>query len=193
MTTVLGILDLEFPVMETARLRMRQLVQEDAEALFRMFASQELMRYYGRHPMAALEEAEEMIERHRLLFEELRGIRWGIELKENGQLIGTAGFHAWVHSYQRAEIGYELDQVYQGRGLAREALTAAIDYAFGTMGINRIGALVYPENENSARLLERLGFELEGLLKQYAVFCDRYQDLNMYALLKEQWIEKKEE
>ncbi|MFB5676929.1 GNAT family N-acetyltransferase [Paenibacillus terreus] len=190
MTTVLGILDLEFPVLETARLRLRQLVQEDADALFRLFASEELMRYYGRHPMAALEEAGEMIERHLLLFEELRGIRWGIELKENGQLIGTAGFHAWVHPYQRAEIGYELDQAYQGKGLAKEALTAAIDYAFSTMGINRIGALVYPENENSARLLERLDFELEGLLKQYALFRDRYQDLNMYALLKEQWVKR---
>ncbi|MGG1876660.1 GNAT family protein [Paenibacillus cisolokensis] len=187
MSTVHEGLLLEFPVLETARLRLRELTSGDAEALFRLFASEELMKYYGRYPMSEIIEAEEMIERHRLLFEELRGIRWGLELKENGQLIGTAGFHAWVPHYNRAEIGYELDSVYHGQGLAKEALTAAIQYAFETMGLNRIGALVYPENEASAGLLLRLGFELEGLLKQYALFRDRYQDLNMYALLREQW------
>lgn len=178
---------LEFPVLETERLRLRELKREDAEAVFRLFASEKLMEFYGRYPMSELHEAEEMIERHQLMFEELRGIRWGLEYKENGQLIGTAGFHLWLHHYNRAEIGYELDSAYHGQGLAREALTAAISHGFETMGLNRIGALVYPENQASARLLLKLGFELEGLLKQYALFRDRYQDLNMYALLREQW------
>jgi len=175
---------IRFPILETERLRLRQLGPDDASSLFRIFSSEELTRYYGRFPLAELAEAEEMIERFRLLFEEKRGIRWGIEHKENAQLIGTAGFHAWAIAHNRAEIGYELDAEYQGKGYAHEALAAAIAYAFQDMGLNRIGALVYPENKASEKLLLRLGFQLEGLMKQYALFRNEYTDLNMFALLK---------
>jgi len=175
-----------FPILETERLRLRQLGVEDASALFRIFSSEDLTRYYGRFPLIEHAEAEEMIERFRLLYEEQRGIRWGIEQKENMQLIGTVGFHAWAIPHNRAEIGYELDDEYQGKGYATEALTAAISYAFHDMGLNRIGALVYPENSASEKLLLRLGFRLEGLMKQYAFFRNTYVDLNMFALLNQQ-------
>ncbi|GGH30886.1 GNAT family N-acetyltransferase [Paenibacillus segetis] len=175
----------QFPVLETERLRLRQLGPLDAAALFRILSSEEVTRYYGRFPLIEQLEAEEMIERFRLLFEEQRGFRWGIELKENAQVIGTVGFHAWAYSHNRAEIGYELNESYHGKGYAHEALTAAISYGYQDMGLNRIEALVYPQNEASERLLLRLGFQLEGLLKQYAFFRDTYVDLNMFALLRE--------
>lgn len=174
----------QFPVLETERLRLRQLGLADTEALFQTLSSEEVMRYYGRYPLLEQVEAAELIERFRLLFEDYRGIRWGIELKENAQIIGSVGFHAWAFSHNRAEIGYELNEAYQGQGYAREALTATISYAFQDMGLNRIEALVYPENEASEKLLLRLGFDLEGLLKQYAFFRETYVDLNMFALLK---------
>lgn len=175
----------QFPVLDTERLRLRQLGLADAEALFLILSSEEVMRYYGRFPLQEQAEAAELIDRFRLLFEENRGIRWGIELKENAQVIGTVGFHAWAFSHNRAEIGYELNESYQGQGYAREALTAAISYAFQDMGLNRIEALVYPENEASEKLLMHLGFHLEGLLKQYAFFRETYVDLNMFAMLRE--------
>lgn len=172
-----------FPILETERLRLRQLGPNDAQSLLRIFSSEQLTRYYGRFPLVEQVEAEEMIERFRQLFEEGRGIRWAIERKENSQLIGTVGFHAWAIPHNRAEIGYEIDGAYQGNGYATEALTAAISYAFQEMGLNRIGALVYPENTASEKLLLRLGFQLEGLMKQYAFFRNTYVDLNMFALL----------
>lgn len=183
----------EFPELETPRLRLRPVTEQDAKPLFGIFGSEQVMRYYGRHPMIELMEAEEMIERFRLLYLELRGIRWGIEMKQEQRLIGTVGFHSWVHGFQRAELGYELETTAQGQGYATEALEAAISYGFGPMGLNRISALVYPDNDASARLLQRMGFRLEGLLEQYALFCERYEDLHMFGLVKQRWMAKCED
>jgi RimJ/RimL family protein N-acetyltransferase len=65
----------------------------------------------------------------------------------------------------RAEIGYSLDPKFQGQGLASEALRLALAHAFDTLRYRRVEADVDPRNVPSCRLLERLGFRLEGLLR----------------------------
>jgi ribosomal-protein-alanine N-acetyltransferase len=90
--------------------------------------------------------------------------------------------------HQRAEIGYDLEKASWKQGIMTEALRAMLQYGFGQMGLNRVEALVYVENEASIHLLERLGFQKEGLLRQYFRRGDTHYDHWLLSLLKAEWI-----
>ena len=74
----------------------------------------------------------------------------------------------------------------------REALKRVLDFGFGTMELNRIEALVFPENLPSHRLLQKLGFQREGVLREYEFVKEKFVDLTMYSLLRREQIKKSE-
>ena len=110
--------------------------------------------------------------------------RWVIVRKADVQAIGTCGFHRWNKQHRRAEIGYDLARSAWRQGFMTEALTAVLEHGFAWMQLNRIEGLVHTENEASIRLLERLGFQKEGLLRQYFRQGDNYHDHWLLALLR---------
>lgn len=97
-----------FPVLETDRITLRQIKDQDAETIFACFSNHEVTRYYGIENMKSIEEANSMVQTFAGLYQEKRGIRWGIERKDTKELIGTIGFHALSQKHRRAEIGYEI-------------------------------------------------------------------------------------
>ncbi|WP_349237138.1 GNAT family N-acetyltransferase [Bacillus sp. REN3] len=145
---------------------LRGINESDAEDLFINFSNKKLMAYYGSERMENLEEARGLIHAFKDNFNEEKGVRWGIQLKGDRRLIGTIGFHAWSTKHKRAEIGYELHPDFWGRGYAREAAEAALAYAFAKMGLERMGAVVFFENNSSYRILENIGFKREGILRK---------------------------
>ncbi|OAB43769.1 GNAT family N-acetyltransferase [Paenibacillus glacialis] len=173
-----------FPRLETDRLILKEIEIQDASSIFRIFSNEEVMKYYGRFPMESIEEANQLIAIFNESYISDKGIRWAIILKEENRFIGTCGYHNWNRRHSRAELGYELSMEAWGKGLMNEALTEMITFGFGSMGLNRIEAVVYPENKASIGSLEKQGFKKEGLLEGYAFFRNTYQDLLMYALLK---------
>ncbi|MBO1913606.1 GNAT family N-acetyltransferase, partial [Microvirga sp. 3-52] len=111
-----------FPMLETERLILREITNEDANAVYSSFSNDEVTRYYGQDTMKDIEEAEKIIDIFALNYIEKRGIRWGIQRKDDQKVIGTIGFHAWVHKHKRAEIGYEIHPDYWRNGYTHEAL-----------------------------------------------------------------------
>jgi ribosomal-protein-alanine N-acetyltransferase len=88
----------------------------------------------------------------------------------------------------RAGIGYELARSHWRQGIMKEALGAIIALGFKEMGINRIEAVVMPENIASLKLLEKLGFHNEGVLKEYENWGSKgFTDLCMLALTRTSW------
>jgi ribosomal-protein-alanine N-acetyltransferase len=88
----------------------------------------------------------------------------------------------------RGSIGYELARPFWRQGIMSEALTAILALGFGEMGLNRIDAVVLPDNLASIRLLEKLGFCNEGLLREYENWGNKgFVDLCMLSLLKKTW------
>ena len=86
----------------------------------------------------------------------------------DGTLIGACNFTNIVRgAFEACHLGYALDESAQGQGLMHEALKAAIAHVFDEMKLHRIMANYRPENERSARLLKRLGFEREGEARAY--------------------------
>ena len=177
-----------FPAIETDRLIMREIVLNDAQALFNIFSSEKVMKYYGMFPLEEIEQAERLIMTFREGFDNEKTIRWAITLKDTGEFIGTCGFHNMQIRSFRAEIGYEISEVHWNNGYVTEAIRAMLEFGFAVMGLNRIEALVYPENVGSHKALEKLGFKEEGLLREYAYFRERFQDLVMHSVLRSEYL-----
>lgn len=173
----------KFPVIETERLILRQLTINDSESMFEIFSSEKVMKYFGMFPYTELYQTMLLINRFNESYELEKGIRWAITLKQNSMLIGTCGYHNISKIHKRGEIGFELHYDYWRKGYITEAVAEIIKFGFSIYNFNRIEALVYPENISSQKTIEKLGFEEEGLLKEYVVFRNVKQDLIMYSLL----------
>lgn len=176
-----------FPELLTPRLRLRELVAADAGALFAIHGDRDAMRWFGVDPPGSAEDSARLIE----VFAGWRrhanpGTRWGLESRVDGRLLGSCGLFSWNRAWSRCSLGYELAREEWGRGLMREALGALLDWGFADAGmaLNRIEAMVHPDNAASLRLLERLGFRPEGRLRQAAFWGGRFEDMLLLSRLR---------
>lgn len=129
-----------FLVLETERLILRQVSEEDASNLLTCLSDVDVMQYYGMGPFQSMNDALDEISWYKSIFEEGTGIRWGISLKGLGEIIGSCGFLNRITQYYRAEIGFELSKDYWGKGIASEAIRSIICYGFEQMDLQRIEA-----------------------------------------------------
>lgn len=173
-----------FPLLETDRLLLREIIEEDSQKIFDCFSNENVTRFYGQDSFTSIEQAKQLIDLYANQYLEKRGIRWGIELKETKEIIGTIGFHTWSTKHKRAEIGYELQPAYWRNGYATEAVTKILSYGFNELGLTRVGAVVFIENDASNRLLTKLGFQKEGILRNYMYQNGKPNDTYVYSLLK---------
>jgi [ribosomal protein S5]-alanine N-acetyltransferase len=151
----------------TPRLTLRPPRDDDADALFALASSATLTRYMAWPRHASLENTRDF-----LAFSHREWARWPvgplvIEDREHRSLVGTTGL-AFETPY-RASTGYVLGEPFWHRGLATEALNAVADLA-RHVGVQRLYAHCHVEHTASARVLERGGFEREGILRKYALF-----------------------
>ena len=180
-----------FPILYTSRLKLLEIESSHADDIFDVLSKDEVTKYYGRESMASVDEAEELVRHFRMLFQSGRGIRWGIIRKDTNQFIGTIGIHNYNAQVDRAEIGFELHPEHWRKGILSEAIASVLEYSFVEMGIHRMGAVTFPGNEASNRLLEKVGFVREGLLRGYLFQNGKYHDANVLAILKPDWRRKK--
>jgi RimJ/RimL family protein N-acetyltransferase len=174
-----------FPELETQRLSLRRIKVADSEAFFRILADDEVTKYYDDSTFTELSQAREQIEAWENGFRNRRCIRWGIARKGDPAILGTCGYYGFHTWHKRAGIGYELGRVNWRQGLMSEALSAIIDLGFQEMELNRIEAVVMPENLASIRLLEKLGFQKEGELREYENWGEKgFANLLMFSLLQ---------
>ncbi len=174
-----------FPEIETERLLLRELLPEDAPAIFRLFSDPLVTRYYDLVSYTQVRQAEELIEFFDESFELERAIRWGIERKEDGELMGTCGY-VWLRTH-RGEIGYDLHSSFWRQGYMSEALDAIIDFGFTEFGLNRIEAMTMLDNEASMGLLRSLGFEQDGIMRELEFFKDAFHDMRLFSLLRKEF------
>jgi ribosomal-protein-alanine N-acetyltransferase len=180
--------DQTFPRLETERLLLREIVDDDVPALLRIHGDREHMRWFGSEVPGDLEQARKLV----ALFSGWRrlpnpGTRWGMELKRSPGLIGSCGLFAWNRGWRKCATGYEIAPELQGQGLMQEALAAIYDWGFAQMALNRIEAQVHEHNAASVNLLERMGFVFEGRLREVAFWDGRHHDLLQYSLLASDW------
>ena len=156
-----------FSAIETERLLLKNISYEDRDFIFSQFSDDAVNQYlFDAEPLVDMRGADEIIAFY-LLPEPRKQHRWILVKKDDGQKIGTCGFHCWNADRQICEVGYDLKAAYWGKGYMQEAILAIVAFARDNMSIRQINACIYPENQRSVALAEKLGFVFYGQSKDY--------------------------
>ena len=114
-------------------------------------------------------------------------VQLAVTLKSNRQLIGNCGIRMKSADAHEGDIGYELSPDHWGHGYATEAARAIVAFGFTQLKLHRISSWCIAENVGSAHVLEKLGMQLEGCLRQNEYFKGRWWDTLLYAILADEW------
>lgn len=175
------------PTLDAPRVRLRWLTEADVDALYAVFSDRRMMRYWSSPAMTERKEAEDYLRRIHEGFGARSLFQWGIELRQDRRIIGTCTLFHLDPANAKAELGYGLGSADWSRGYMSEALAALLDFAFGTLRLRRLEADVDPRNENSLRILDKLGFQREGLLRERWNVAGEIQDTVFCGLLAKEW------
>jgi len=165
-------------MLKTERLVLRPLTMADAPELQRLVGAREValntLRIPHPYPEGA---AEAWIAKQGTTPE----IVFAIE--QQGQLIGAIGLSP-EPDHDRAELGYWIGVPFWGRGFATEAARAMVRFAFDEQALHRVTATVFSRNAASARVLEKIGMQCEGKLRQHFKKWGEYVDVDFYAIIR---------
>lgn len=179
-----------FPELETERLFLRQIEDSDMEQLYEILSDPEVAKFDYFYPIGSKEEAMKFIKRYKAELEENEEITWGIILKETNKLIGICCLGDFNEGASRAEIGYDITRTEWRKGYATEALESVIYYGFNTMDLNRIEATITPGNDGSVKVLRRLSFTQEGIVRERDLIKGKLEDGIIMSILKREYIRK---
>jgi ribosomal-protein-alanine N-acetyltransferase len=144
-------------ILETDRLLVREYVEEDAEAFFKLNTDPEVLRFVPDKALLNVEQARQLLIDHPMADYRKHGFgRGACILKSTGEQIGFAGLK-YLDELGEIDVAYRLLPAYWGQGLATEAALASVRYGFVDLGLKRIIGLVMPENIASVRVLEKAG------------------------------------
>ncbi len=170
---------------ETNRLLLRVPTIADAEFIFAGYAQDlEVTRYLTWRPHQSVAETEKFLA---MCLDDWKGERrfaYSIVLKNKNDVIGMIGI---TTANFRAELGYVLARYYWGKGIITEAVRALVDWAFSQGHIYRVWAVCDVENVASARVLEKVGMQREGILRRYIMHpnvSDEPRDCYCYSVVK---------
>lgn len=171
------------PKLQGARVLLRAQRASDVSALFGVYSDPVVMRYWSFPPFTQVKQARELFDKNDSDGRTGELLPWAIARRSDNVLIGTCTLFGIDTTHRRALVGYALARAHWGKGHAQEALRLALAHAFGALALNRVEADVDPRNTASWRLLERLGFTREGLLRERWRVGNDVQDSVIYGLL----------
>jgi RimJ/RimL family protein N-acetyltransferase len=172
--------------LETARLVIRPLEDRDADAWIAMVSDPEVTRFLPPGPVPTMETFRHGLESRHTMESTLGYAMWAVENRATGAFIGQCGLRP-ANSMDR-DAGSEIDLAYHflraswNQGYASEAAIAVLAHGLGSIGLDRIMAVVVPENVGSWRVLERVGMRYEGLADIYSL-----TGLKKYVAEREWW------
>ncbi|HEY2358167.1 MAG TPA: GNAT family protein [Phenylobacterium sp.] len=167
----------------SANYQLTPLSGGDRSDLFGHISDASTVEFMDIEPLTDLAGADAVIAWATGLAASGEGVRWAIRDRD-GAFVGTAGFNSLVRERgSRGAVAYDVVRARWRQGVMAEVLPVVLKYGFDTLGLHRIEALVTPGNVASAALLDRFGFRLEGVLKDYAFWKGRYWDQWLYARL----------
>ncbi len=187
----MNILDLlaNLPTIETDRLLLRKMTFSDAGDIFEYASDPQVSEYTLWSTHSSIEDSKFFLKTIVKMYKRRELVDWGIVHKAEKKFIGTCGFVEWSITHSRAEIGYALSRKYWGEGYMSEAVSAVIDFGFREMLLNKIEARCEINNIASARVMEKVGMQLEGILRQQLFVKGRYWDLKTYSILREDFFD----
>ena len=173
---------------ETSRLILRKAVLEDAQPMFRNWASDpEVTRFLTWSTYERAETAYPVLDLWIRNYEKPDFYQWMIVLKELGEPIGTISVVRQNDTVAEAEIGYCIGKQWWHKGITSEALAAVMDYLFAEVGMNRIAARHDPNNPHSGGVMRKCGMRYEGTTRSSDRNNQGICDAAHYAVLRSEW------
>ncbi|MFO0808403.1 MAG: GNAT family N-acetyltransferase [Gemmataceae bacterium] len=179
------------PTLETDRLRLRPLTDEDAEAVFAYASNANVTRYTVFDAHRTIDDARTfvgpMAQGHYL---ERVPEPLGIVLKAEATLVGSLGCHWASQPNHCMELGYAIGEPWWNRGIATEAARALLAHTFATYEVERIQAHHMAGNEASGRVMRKLGMTHEGIHRSARLHRGTFVDIYSYAVLRKDWMSR---
>jgi RimJ/RimL family protein N-acetyltransferase len=174
---------MSLPTLSTGRLLLRPFSAADAREVQRLAGAPEVAdtTLLIPHPYPD-GVAEQWIASHPAAWEERRSLSLAITDEERG-LLGAIGLRP-VMEHRHAELGYWIGVPHWGRGIATEAARAVIRFGFDELGLERVSATHFARNPASGRVLVKAGMQYEGRLRRHVLKCGRFEDGELYAVLR---------
>ncbi len=174
--------------LKTKRLIISDIQSLDINDVYEIYSDKEVCKYFDCEPFTNIKQAEQHILNWIEKSRQKKQFRYSIRYQE--KTIGTVGLYNIYWHNNRASLGFDLNREYWGMGIMSEAVSELINYWEKEFTLNRIEALVMPENIASVKLLLKNGFEYEGLLKEYEMWPSKgYVDLAIYSKLLKKYKE----
>jgi len=177
----------EIPTIECERLILRPFVPEDASEVQRLAGDRAIADTTLNIPHPYKDGmAEEWISSHKGAFAQGQGVTFAVTGKSDGSLLGAIGLMGKTGGHQ-AEMGYWVGKPYWNMGFCTEAGKAMLKFAFSELGLIRVHASYLSRNPASGRVMEKLGMKHEGTRRHHVRKWDKFEDLELYGILKEEW------
>ena len=174
-------------ILETERLLLRKILPSDAPDMYDYAKRPETSRYLLWYPHSSLSATLELIRYFQKEYSSGSFYDLGIIYKPTGKMIGTVGLTSYDDKNRCAELGYVLSPDYWHMGLAPEALSAMMNFAFCELGAHRAEARYIEENQNSRRVMEKCGMHFEGIAKGKMYVKGAYRNIGCCALLSDEY------
>lgn len=173
--------------LETKRLIIRPITLDDKNEVFEYRSDKETNKYQGWIP-TNLSDVETFIGKiSKQIDEPETWFQFIILEKETQKIIGDLGIHFFDRENKQTEIGCTLNKKFQNKGYATEAVKTIIDYLFKELNKHRIITSIDPENKNSIRLVERIGFRKEAHFIESLLIDGKWVDDLIYAMTEKDW------
>lgn len=169
-------------ILETERLRLIPLVPEDADRLFPIMSDAEVMAHWDVPEIDDPELLQVIVDGQIAAQKTGRAHHWTIHELAGGKLVGACDLSDIDRWHKRGEVGFVLGRGAWGQGYAGEAVAAVIAHA-ATLGLRRLTARTHLGNRRSDAVLEKLGFEEEGLLRGHVLRDGERRDVRVFGLL----------
>ncbi|TKG97245.1 N-acetyltransferase [Puteibacter caeruleilacunae] len=174
-------------ILETERLTIRPIAQNDKDEVFAYRSDAEANKYQGWIP-ETLKDVESFIGKVATRINEPETwFQFVVIEKEAKKLIGDIGVHFLGEENKQVEIGCTLSKDFQNKGYATESVKEVINYLFENLDKHRIITSIDPNNIDSIRLVERVGFRKEAHFVESLFLNGEWVDDIVYALLKREW------
>jgi RimJ/RimL family protein N-acetyltransferase len=174
-------------VIELARVRLRPLEARDGPSLYATYADPVTARYLSRPPLTDCAQGDEMAARAVTGNADGTSVQLAIERRADHAFLGMCLLFHFNEQCARAEIGYTLMREHWAQGYMAESLPGLIEHAFGPLNLNRLEADIDPRNSPSERVLLKMGFKREGLLRERWIVAGETSDSALLGLIKRDW------
>ena len=177
-------------VLEGTQVRLRPLAPADYGSIFAWYNDPETVAPFDRFSVDTLDAFVESVE---AAPSDPRSLapRFAVERKGDGKVVGVVGYYLAHPVLEYTDIWYVLgDRGARDRGLGSESVRLLVDYLFAASALERVGATCDVDNVASYRLLEKLGFRLEGTFRSALFHHGRWHDVRVYGITRAEWAER---